>query len=54
MSVVTYKVRMERMSNDRWPKKVYMWNNRKRLWGKKYKRKINESYSVTERSARDG
>ena len=32
-SEITYKVRMERMINDRWPEKVYMWNGK--VHGKK-------------------
>ena len=28
-SVITYYVRIEKMSNNRWPKKVYMWNSMK-------------------------
>ena len=40
-SVVTYKVRMERMSNDKWPINVCMSNSRKILWEKECKRKVN-------------
>ena len=39
-SVVIYKVRMESMSNDGLPNKVYLWNSRKSPWEEECKLKL--------------
>ena len=41
MAELNYKVRMERMSENRWVKKVFMWNSRKSMSERACKRKTS-------------
>lgn len=41
-AVLMYKIRLERMNENRWAKKVHRWNNRASKWEKGCKRKVTQ------------